>query len=46
MGAMLKVEGDALAITIKESSDPSTFIMSDDRQLSNWTWVGSGFLMA
>ena len=40
MEAMLKVEGDILAITIEESSDLSTFIKPADGQLSNWTWVG------
>ena len=30
MGAMLKVEGDVLAITTKEPSDPSAFIMPTD----------------
>ena len=27
-------------ITIKEPSDPSTFIMLAIRQHNNWTWVG------
>ena len=40
MGAMLKVEGNVLAIAIKKPSDPSTFIMPTDGKLSNWTWVG------
>ena len=40
MGAMLKVEGNVLAIAIKKPSDPSTFIMLTDGKLSNWTWVG------
>ena len=40
MGAMLKVEGNVLAIAIKKPSDPSTFIMPTDEKLSNWTWVG------
>ena len=35
MGAMLKVEGDMLAITIEELSYPSTFIMPTDGQLTN-----------
>ena len=35
MGAMLKVEGDMLAITIEEPSYPSTFIMPTDGQLTN-----------
>ena len=26
-------------ITIEEPSDPSTFIMPTNGQLSNWTWV-------
>jgi len=30
MEAMLKMEGDMLTITIKEPSDPSTFIMPID----------------
>ena len=40
MEAIPKVEGDVLAITIKELSDPSTFTLPADGQLSNWTWVG------
>ena len=40
MGAMLKVEGNVLAIAIEKPSDPSTFIMPIDGKLSNWTWVG------
>ena len=40
MGAMLKEEGDVLAVIIEEPSDPSTFIMLANRQLSYWTWVG------
>ena len=40
MGAMLKVEGNVLAIAIKKPSDPSTFIMPTDGKLSNWTCVG------
>ena len=36
---MLKEERDVLAITIKELSDPSTFIVPTVRQLNNWTWV-------
>ena len=40
VGAMLKVEGNVLAIAIKKPSDPSTFIMPTDGKLSNWTWVG------
>ena len=40
MGAMLKEEGDMLAITIKEPSDPSAFIMPIVGQLNNWNWVG------
>ena len=39
MGAILKVEGDLLAITIEEPSDPFAFSMPTDGQLSNWTWV-------
>ena len=38
--ALLKVEGDVLAIAIEEPSDSFTFIMPVDGQLSNWTWVG------
>ena len=34
------MEGDVLAITIKEPSDPSTFIVLAVGQLNNWTWVG------
>ena len=30
MGAMLKVEGNVLAIATKEPSDPSAFIMPTD----------------
>ena len=37
---MLNMEGDVLAITIKEPSDPSTFIVLAVGQLNNWTWVG------
>ena len=40
METMLKEERDVLAITIKESSNPSTFIVPAMRQLNNWTWVG------
>ena len=40
MGAILKMEGDVLAITAKEPSDLSTFIMPTNGKLSNWTWVG------
>ena len=40
MGAMLKKEGDVLAIIIKEPSDPFTFIVLAVGQLNNWTWVG------
>jgi len=36
MGAMLKEEGDVLAITIEEPSDPSTFIILAVGQLNNW----------
>ena len=39
METMLKMEGDVFPITIKESSDPSTFIMPAVGQLNNWTWV-------
>ena len=39
MGVMLEVQGDMLAITIEEPSDPSTFIMPTSGQLSNWTRV-------
>ena len=38
--ALLKVEGDVLAIAIEEPSDSFTFIMPVDGQLSNWAWVG------
>ena len=37
---MQKEEGDVLAITIKEPSNPSTFIVLAVEQLNNWTWVG------
>ena len=37
---MLNMEGDVPAITIKEPSDPSTFIVLAVEQLNNWTWVG------
>ena len=37
MEAMLKVDGDMLAITFEELGDPSTFIMPTDRHLSIWT---------
>ena len=37
---MLNMEGDVPAITIKEPSDPSTFIVLAVGQLNNWTWVG------
>ena len=40
MGAMLKVEGDMLAITIEEPSYPSTFFMPTDGQLTNWACIG------
>ena len=40
MGAILKMEGDVLAITAKEPSDPSAFIMPVVGQLNNQTWVG------
>ena len=40
METMLKEERDVLAITIKESSNPSTFIVPAMGQLNNWTWVG------
>ena len=40
MRVMLKVEGDVLAITTEEPSDPSASILHTDGQLSNWTWVG------
>ena len=40
MEAMLKVEGDVLAITDEEPSDPSTFIVPTNRHLSNWTLAG------
>ena len=43
MEAMLKVEGDMLAITFEEPSDPSTFIMPTNGHLSIWTWVGFFF---
>ena len=39
MGAILKVEGDVLAITVEEPSDLFAFSMPTDGQLSNWTWV-------
>ena len=39
MEAMLKMEGGVFAITNKEPSDPSTFIMPIVGQLNNWTWV-------
>ena len=37
MKTMLKMEGDMFAIAIEDPSDPSTFIMPVDEQLSNWT---------
>ena len=37
---MLKEEGDMFAITNKEPSDNSIFIMPVLGQLNNWTWVG------
>ena len=39
MGAMLKEEGDVLAVIIEEPSDPSTFIMLANRQLSYWSGI-------
>jgi len=39
MRAMLKEEVDVLAITIKEPSDPSAFIVPSMGQLNYWTWV-------
>lgn len=36
MEAMIKVEANILAITIKEPSDPSTFIVPIDGPLSDW----------
>ena len=40
METMLKMEGDAFAITNEEPSDPSAFIVPIVVQLNNWTWVG------
>ena len=40
METMLKMEGDVFAITNKEPSDPSAFIVPAVGQLNNWTWVG------
>ena len=37
---MLKEEGDMFAITNKEPSDNSIFIVPVLGQLNNWTWVG------
>ena len=34
------MEGDMFAITNRETSDPSAFIMHVVRQLNNWTWFG------
>ena len=39
MEAMLKVEGDVLAITCEKPSDPSIFIMSSNGHFSIWNWV-------
>ena len=39
METMLNMEGDMLAITLEEPSDPSTFIMFAVGQHNNWTWV-------
>ena len=36
---MLNMEGDVLAITLEEPSDPFYFIVSAVGQLNNWTWV-------
>ena len=37
MGIMLNMEGDVLAITIEEPSDPSAFILPAIGQLNNHT---------
>ena len=39
METMLKMEGNLFAITNKEPSDPSAFIVPFLRQLNNRTWV-------
>ena len=36
----MKTSKDVLAITDKEPSDPSTFIMPSVGLINNWTWVG------
>ena len=37
---MMKTSGDVFAITNKEPSNPSTFIIPIVGQLNNWTWLG------
>ena len=40
MKTMMKMSGDVFAITNKEPSDPSKFIMPIMGPINNWTWVG------
>ena len=37
---MMTTSGDVFAITNKEPSDPSKFIMPSIGPINNWTWVG------